>query len=282
MTTEELKEIFVMLAKKGLNPQLCDTPLPFFDSPVRCGDPTMVYDDSKDFFMFPKELLSIYPEFMCRAKGDSMCDAGIEEGDLLEVICGTPFLDGDIVIASIDGEVTVKVYCQDEDGQPWLLPQNKDYKPIRLKEDSDVRIIGKVKNFIHEAPRAGYRDCMKKIREAKMEQEGKKVITPEHVSWCIREIAPEVKVARQWYAVYRAMVDKDVLKVEDFETFCAMVVKEVPEHEHLPASDELQRLAIQSFRKPIAKWDPKDAPVKGKRFQAYLSLGLKMISLLEA
>ena len=89
-------------------------------------------------------------------------------------------------------------------------------------------------------------------------------------------------MARQWFAVYRAMVDKDVLKVEDFETFCSMVIKAVPEHEHLPASDELQRLAVQSFRKTIAKWDPKDAPVKGKRFQAYLNLGLRMIGLLEA
>ena len=107
------------------------------------------------------------------------------------------------------------------------------------------------------------------------------MITPEHVSWCIREIAPEVKVARQWYAVYRAMVDKDVLKVEDFETFCSMVIKEMPEHEHLPTVVEMQRLAILSFRKPIKKWDPSDAPVKGERFKAYKSIGLKMISLLE-
>ena len=107
------------------------------------------------------------------------------------------------------------------------------------------------------------------------------MITSEHVSWCIREIAPEVNVARQWYAVYRAMVDKDVLKVEDFETFCAMVVKEVPEHEHLPTVVEMQRLAILSFRKPIKKWDPSDAPVKGERFKAYKSIGLKMIILLE-
>ena len=281
MTIEELKEIFVMLAKQGLDPQLCDTPLPFYESPVMCGNPTMVGDDRGDDIMFPKELVSIHPEFMCKAKGDSMCDAGIEEGDMLEVVCLPTYSDGDIVIASIDNEVTVKVYCQDEDGQPWLLPQNKDYKPIRLKEESNLRIIGMVKKIIHDAPRASYRDCMKKIREAKMEQEEKNVITPEHVSWCIIEIAPEVKVARQWYAVYRAMVDKDVLKVEDFETFCSIVIKEVPEHEHLPASDELQRLAVQSFRKAIAKWDPKDAPVKGKRFQAYLSLGLRMIGLLE-
>ena len=270
-----------MLAKQGLNPQLCDTPLPFYESPVMCGNPTMISDERGDDYMFPKELVSISPEFMCRAKGDSMCDAGIEEGDMLEVICDNVYLDGDIVIASIDSEVTVKVFCHDEKGQPWLLPKNKTYKPIRLKEESNVRIIGKVNNIIHKAPRVGYNDCMKILREAEKEQGEKKVITPEHVSWCIREIAPEVKVARQWYAVYRAMVDKDVLKVEDFETFCSMVIKEVPEHEHLPTVVEMQRLAILSFRKPIKKWDPSDAPVKGERFKAYKSIGLKMISLLE-
>ena len=281
MTAEELKEIFVLLAKQGLNPQLCDTPLPFYESPVMCGDPTMISDERGDDYMFPKELVSISPEFMCRAKGDSMCDAGIEEGDMLEVICDNVYLDGDIVIASIDGEVTVKVFCHDEKEQPWLLPKNKVYKPIKLKEKSNVRIIGKVNNIIHKAPRVGYNDCMKILREAEKEQGEKKVITPEHVSWCIREIAPEVKVARQWYAVYRAIVDKDVLKVEDFETFCSMVIKEVPEHEHLPIVLEMQRLAVLSFRKPIKKWDPSDAPVKGERFKAYKSIGLKMISLLE-
>ena len=276
MTAEELKEIFVLLAKQGLNPQLCDTPLPFYESPVMCGNPTMISDERGD------ELVSISPEFVCRAKGDSMCDAGIEEGDMLEVICDNVYLDGDIVIASIDGEVTVKVFCHDEKGQPWLLPKNKVYKPIKLKEKSNVRIIGKVNNIIHKAPRVGYNDCMKILREAEKEQGEKKVITPEHVSWCIREIAPEVKVARQWYAVYRAMVDKDVLKVEDFETFCSMVIKEMPEHEHLPTVVEMQRLAILSFRKPIKKWDPSDAPVKGERFKVYKNIGLKMIGLLEA
>lgn len=282
MDLEELKEIFVMLAEKGLNPQLCDTPVPYYDTPVMCGNPTMVFEGRPEDFMFPKELLSLNPEIMVRAQGDSMCDAGIQEGDMLHLVLGTKYLDGDIVLASIDGEVTVKVYCQDDDEHPWLVPQNNDYKPISLSEESNVRIIAKVKNIVHEAPRVSYRDCMKKIREATKEKAAKKVITPEHVSLCIVEIAPEVKVARQWYAVYRAMVDKDVLKVEDFETFCTMVIKEVPEHEHKPTVVEMQRLAVQSFRKPIAKWDPSDAPVKGERFKAYQSIGLKMMALLEA
>lgn len=282
MELEELREIFVMLAARGLDPQLCDTPVPYYDTPIMCGDPTTAYENKPEEFLLPQNLVSMNPEFMVRAKGDSMCDAGIKEDDILKVMCGTVFQDGDIVLASIDGETTIKVYCEDEDGHPWLVPQNNQYRPIRLSEESNARIIGKVMQIIKEAPRVSYRDCMKRIREATREQTARKVITPEHVSWSIREIAPEVKVARQWYAVYRAMVDKEVLMVEDFETFCARIAQEVPEHGHLPAGDELQRLAVQSFRKPIKKWDPSDSPVTGKRYLSYQSIGLRMITLLEA
>lgn len=282
MDTEELKEIFIMLAKEGLDPQLCDTSVPYFNTAIMCGDPTTVYEDEPDEFMLPKELVSMNPEFTVRAKGNSMCDAGIVEGDYLKITCGLIYHDGDIVLASIDDEATIKVYCEDEDGHPWLVPQNKDYKPIKLKESSEVRIIGKVAKIIKDAPRISYRDCMKRIKEASREDVQPKVITSEMVSQAIITIAPEVKVARQWYGVYRALVDKNVLNVEDFETFCERIAKEVPEHEHLPTVVEMQRLAVQSFRKPLAKWDPVDAPVKGKRFQSYLNIGLKTITLLEA
>ena len=281
MDIEELKDIFVLLAAKGLDPQLCDTPVPYYDSVVMCGEPTMAYEYKSDEVLLPRELVSLNPEFIVKAKGNSMCDANIAEGDSLKVMTGVVCHDGDIVLASIDGEVTVKVYCEDEDGQAWLVPQNSDYKPIRLNQEQDNRIIGKVVKIIKDAPRVSYRNCMKRIREALKEQEAPKIISQEHVNLSIRRIAPEVEVARQWYAVYRALVDKNVLMAEDFDKFCTMVVEEVPAHEHLPSVVEMQRLAVQSFRKPIAKWDPSDAPVKGKRFNTYKAIGLKMVALLE-
>ena len=151
MTTEELKEIFVMLAKKGLNPQLCDTPIPLFDSPVRCGDPTMVYDDSKDFFMFPKELWSIYPEFMCRAKGDSMCDAGIEEGDLLVIQLQQEANEGDIVVAlDPNGQNTLKRYGGfDEDSGCYLLEyMNEKRYPGKVERVKSFVVQGVARHVI--------------------------------------------------------------------------------------------------------------------------------------
>ena len=46
-------------------------------------------------------------------------------------------------------------------------------------------------------------------------------------------------------------------------------------------ADELQRMALLSFRKPVRQWTPKDAPVKGKRFKDYQQIGLQMLTLLE-
>jgi hypothetical protein len=90
-----------------------------------------------------------------------------------------------------------------------------------------------------------------------------------------------VKIARQWYAVYRAMADKNVVKEEDYETFCEMVKTEVPRNEHLPSCDELQRLAMLSFTKPVRNWNSENAPVKGKRFNDYLMIANRTTELLK-
>ena len=65
-------------------------------------------------------------------------------------------------------------------------------------------------------------------------------------------------------------------------TFCGMVKAAVPDHEHLPAADELQRMAVQSFKKSVRQWNTKDAPVKGKRFLAYQQIGIKTLEALES
>ena len=69
--------------------------------------------------------------------------------------------------------------------------------------------------------------------------------------------------------------------LDDYAAFCERVKKEVPEHKHLPKADELQRMAVQSFRKHVRAWNPNDAPVQGKRFTAYQKIGLKTLGLLE-
>ena len=282
MTIEELRELFSDMLSKDLKPLLCDTEVPKYDTCVPCGEPTMCHDDCVESVLLPKELLSMHPEFMIPVRGDSMIGAGIETGDVVKVIGDVTPYDGDIVLACIDGEYTLKTYCEDEEGQKWLLPQNENYQPILLSEDSNVRIYGRVKEVVKQTPRMSYKDCLKIINHAKQQRAKKNVVTKEKAEWAIREIADMVKQGRQWFAVYRPLEEKDVVDEDDFDAVCNMVGEIVPNHKHLPKADELQRMAVLSFRKPVKLWNPKDAPVKGKRFKDYQQIGLEMLALLDS
>jgi hypothetical protein len=121
---------------------------------------------------------------------------------------------------------------------------------------------------------------MKIINKAKREMACQREITQEQVSRAIREIAPMVEVGRQWYAVCRVLEDVKVVAGGDFEGFCKRVRAEVPEHNNLPTRIELQRMAVQSFKKPVAMWNELDAPVQGKRYKDYLKIAERMQELL--
>lgn len=280
MTINELKALFQELEKQDLKPMLCDTEVPLYDASVPCGSPTMCCEDSVEMELMPKDLLSMHPEFMVSVRGDSMRDVGIVTGDIVRVIGDTIPYDGDIVMACIDGEYTLKTYCEDEEGQKWLVPQNEDYLPMLLDGTRRVRIVGRVKEVVKKAPRVSFRQCKKAIDQVKTKERGPRVPTPEEVSRAIREIAPKIKIARHWYAVYRVLVDKKVIGENGYGTFINKVKEVVPSHAHLPAADEIQRLAILSFAKPVVMWREDNAPVKGKRFLAYLDLALEMDNLL--
>ena len=148
MNLEELRALFADLLSKGITPMLCDTEVPLYDSPVACGEPNMSYGEILEKVLLPKELLSMHPEFLIPVRGDSMKDVGIETGDIVKVIGDVTPSDGDIVLAYIDGEFTLKTYCEDEDGQHWLVPQNEKYQPILLDDKIEVRIYGRVKEVV--------------------------------------------------------------------------------------------------------------------------------------
>ena len=281
MDEKELKEIFEDLERQGWQPMVCDSPVPFYDNAVMCGQPNGVGDTVKETMMLPKELLSMQPEFVVKAKGDSMKGIGIEEGDVLQVVTEVQVMDGDTVMVLLDGDYTIKTYCEDETGHPWLVPQNEAYEPIRLEDYERVTIVGVVKRVTKCAPRANYRTCMRLINRAKEKQPEMRAVSPEQVARAVRGVAPMVQVGRQWYAVYRVLADYKVVKEEDFGTFCEMVKAEVPEHPHLPPRDEMVRMVTQSFKKPVAMWNELNAPVRGKRFKDYVMIAEKMQELLE-
>jgi DNA polymerase V len=85
--------------------------------------------------------------FYGRVKGDSLKDAGIQDGDLLIVDKGLEPINGKIAVCFIDGEFTVKRIKIEKD-IVWLIAENKDYSPIRVSKDNDFVIWGIVINVI--------------------------------------------------------------------------------------------------------------------------------------
>ena len=88
--------------------------------------------------------------FFVTASGDSMTGAGIASGELLVVDRSLEATHGAIVIAAINGELTVKRLSRSA-GRVQLLPENTQYKPIESTEEEDLVIWGVVTYVIHPA-----------------------------------------------------------------------------------------------------------------------------------
>ncbi len=86
--------------------------------------------------------------FFVRVTGDSMTEAGIHSGDLLIVDRSLEPSDGNIVIAVLDGELTVK-QLERRKGKLRLLPANQNYEPLEVSEQQSFEIWGVVTNVIH-------------------------------------------------------------------------------------------------------------------------------------
>jgi DNA polymerase V len=86
--------------------------------------------------------------FFVRVSGDSMIDAGIHHGDLLVVDRSLDAVDGNVIVAALDGELTVKRLSTRGESLR-LLPANADYQPIEILTQQSFEIFGVVTNVIH-------------------------------------------------------------------------------------------------------------------------------------
>ncbi len=108
---------------------------------VAAGTPIVVEANIERTLRVDAALFKPMPDYLLRVQGDSMVDAGILDGDLLAVH-QTPTADnGQIVVARIDGAVTVKVFRRDRRGI-HLLPRNAVYAPIEVDASHDFAIEG--------------------------------------------------------------------------------------------------------------------------------------------
>lgn len=87
--------------------------------------------------------------FFVRVEGNSMIGAGIFDGDILVVDKSVSPYDNSILVCFIDGEFTVK-RINKIDGSLYLIPDNPNFKPIKINEDSDFRLWGIVTFTIHQ------------------------------------------------------------------------------------------------------------------------------------
>ncbi|MDR9501242.1 MAG: translesion error-prone DNA polymerase V autoproteolytic subunit [Desulfurivibrionaceae bacterium] len=123
---------------------------PLFSCPVAAGFPSPA-DDYIDQRLDLNELLIAHPAatFFVRAAGDSMTGAGITHGDILLVDRSLAATSGKIVIAVINGELTVKRLLQTAT-TCRLVAENPDYPALEITKESDFQVWGVVTAVIHQ------------------------------------------------------------------------------------------------------------------------------------
>lgn len=139
-----------IVAKDHLGRLIADVSLssiPMLGS-VKAGFPSDVAEELKDTINIDEYLINKKENsFILTVDGDSMIEAHIADGDMVLVEKTNQAHDGQIVIANVDGEFTMKYFKKDGD-KVWLLPANKDFKPIYPK--MYLNIIAVVKAVIRK------------------------------------------------------------------------------------------------------------------------------------
>ncbi|MGE4519984.1 MAG: LexA family protein [Desulfobacteraceae bacterium] len=125
------------------------TERPVFMVPVSAGFPSPAEDYVEGSLDLNRHLIK-HPAatFFVRVSGNSMVNAGIYPGDILIVDRSLEAVNNKIVIAVLNGELTVK-RLKLKNSEIYLFPENPDYSPIKIEENSDFEIWGVATNVIH-------------------------------------------------------------------------------------------------------------------------------------
>ncbi len=115
-------------------------PLPVLGQ-VAAGSPIGADIGSDELLLLDRALFSEKPDYLLKVKGESMRDDGIFDGDLVAVKRASDARNGQVVVARIDGEITIK-RPERTRTRLRLLPRNPDYAPIEVPAGSDFAIEG--------------------------------------------------------------------------------------------------------------------------------------------
>ncbi|NLX91313.1 MAG: transcriptional repressor LexA [Firmicutes bacterium] len=114
---------------------------------VTAGLPVLAEENIEDYLLLPGEIVKEDTVFLLRVRGESMKDAGILPEDLVIVRKQPTAENGEIVVALLSDEATIKRFFREED-KIILKPENPAFKPIIIPANENARILGKVIGLI--------------------------------------------------------------------------------------------------------------------------------------
>jgi repressor LexA len=113
---------------------------------VPAGNPRPVEQSAEDIFPLPRLLVGDGVLFLLKVTGDSMIEAAITDGDWVVVRQQHEAENGEIVVAMVEGEATIKMFRRTAH-EVWLIPRNPDFTPI---SGQNATILGKVVTVIRQ------------------------------------------------------------------------------------------------------------------------------------
>jgi DNA polymerase V len=141
MNKKNKLEFFIPKKENGLGQWLAE-------EGISAGFPSPADDFKETRISLDRELVkNKEATFYARVSGDSMVGAGLDDGDLLVIDRSLNPENGKIAVCLVDGEFTVKRIKKEKNGL-YLMPENKKYKPIELKEENELIIWGVVEYVI--------------------------------------------------------------------------------------------------------------------------------------
>lgn len=141
MKKKDKLEFFIPKKENGIGQWLAE-------EGISAGFPSPADDFKETRISLDRELVkNKEATFYARVSGDSMIGAGLNDGDLLVIDRSKNPENGKIAICLVDGEFTVK-RIKKEENKLYLMPENKKYKPIELKEENELIIWGVVEYVI--------------------------------------------------------------------------------------------------------------------------------------
>lgn len=115
---------------------------------VAAGSPILAMENIEGTVILdPSFIKKADDAFALKVRGDSMIDAGIYEDDLVIVNPNDKGKSGEIIVAMLDDEVTVK-RLEKKENKIRLIPENKQFEPIEINKQSKIEIIGKVRGVV--------------------------------------------------------------------------------------------------------------------------------------